>query len=437
LSQGREVVNLKRRNNLAKLHFYLKITAGLIMKIVLMRTAIIFCGLLTAVHSIFAQAWTQSHQGFLPWTGVASSADGTKVVAVLTNGPVWFSTNSGYQWFIVKWTNSYYSTAVTSSEDGTVLAAATGKISSGPLFVSTNSGAIWATNNSPYEYWTAIACSSDGGEIVAVATNGAIYISKDTGNTWLPSGAPNEHWISIACSADGSQLAAVATNGPICVSTNAGATWMTNSSFSSSVVPTSQSFFPKDQSGSLNTNWQAVACSADKTKLVAVLNGGPIYISTNAGSTWTPSIAPSTNWQAVACSADGTKLIAAVKNGPIYTSIDAGATWISNNAPSLSWTGVASSADGSKLVAVVGTVGVSPIYTLQSTPAPQLNPMLGNSNFCLSWTLPSTNFVLQQSFNLVSWSDVTNAPTLNLTNLQNQVTLSPTNSSSFFRLISQ
>jgi hypothetical protein len=57
-----------------------------------------------------------------------------------------------------------------------------------------------------------------------------------------------------------------------------------------------------------------------------------------------------------------------------------------------------------------------------------------NGNYTLSWTVPSTNFVMQQSSNLISWSNVTNTPALNLTNLQNQVMLSPSNSSGFYRL---
>jgi hypothetical protein len=42
--------------------------------------------------------------------------------------------------------------------------------------------------------------------------------------------------------------------------------------------------------------------------------------------------------------------------------------------------------------------------------------------------------VLQQSADLFSWADVTDAPALNLTNLQNQVTLTPSNSTGFYRL---
>jgi hypothetical protein len=55
-------------------------------------------------------------------------------------------------------------------------------------------------------------------------------------------------------------------------------------------------------------------------------------------------------------------------------------------------------------------------------------------NFVLSWVVPSTNFVLQHSSNLGSWTDVTNKPALNLTNLQNEVMLSPKGSSGFYRL---
>jgi hypothetical protein len=74
------------------------------------------------------------------------------------------------------------------------------------------------------------------------------------------------------------------------------------------------------------------------------------------------------------------------------------------------------------------------IWTSQTTPSPQLNLTTSKTNLALSWTIPSTNFVLQQSADLVSWADVTNPPVLNLTNLQNQVTLTPSNSSDFYRL---
>jgi len=50
--------------------------------------------------------------------------------------------------------------------------------------------------------------------------------------------------------------------------------------------------------------------------------------------------------------------------------------------------------------------------------------------------VPSANFVLQQNTDLsmTNWTDVTNAPVLNLTNLQNQVTQPVPDGNSFYRL---
>ena len=60
---------------------------------------------------------------------------------------------------------------------------------------------------------------------------------------------------------------------------------------------------------------------------------------------WTQTHAPTGNWQALAMSADGSKLVAAVYGGGIYTSTNFGGTWVSNSAPVTNWSGVASSAD--------------------------------------------------------------------------------------------
>ena len=48
--------------------------------------------------------------------------------------------------------------------------------------------------------------------------------------------------------------------------------------------------------------------------------------------------------------------------------------------------------------------------------------------------MPSTNFVMQQSPDLCSWTDMTTTPVLNLTNLQNEVILPLTGSNGFYRL---
>jgi photosystem II stability/assembly factor-like uncharacterized protein len=161
---------------------------------------------------------------------------------------------------------------------------------------------------------------------------------------------------------------------------------------------------------------------------------GRIYISTNSGTFWVQAIAPTNqSWMAFCLSADGTKM-AAISDRVFIYSTNCGNTWTSNNTPRLGvkWGGMASSADGNKLVLVAN--GPGGIYTSQSTPAPQMNLALTSGNFKFSWLMPSTNFVMQQSPDLGSWPDVTNLPVLNLTNLQDEVILSPTGNSGFYRL---
>ncbi len=72
-----------------------------------------------------------------------------------------------------------------------------------------------------------------------------------------------------------------------------------------------------------NRSWHSVASSADGSKLVAVVDGGQIYTSTDSGVSWTPRESNRV-WFSVASSADGSKLVAVVYNGQyngqIYTS---------------------------------------------------------------------------------------------------------------------
>jgi hypothetical protein len=95
---------------------------------------------------------------------------------------------------------------------------------------------------------------------------------------------------------------------------------------------------------------------------------------------------------------------------------------------------VASSADGNKLATVYSLGGG--IYTSYFTPSPQLNLSSSNDLVTLSWLVPSTNFVLQENLNLnpTNWMTVTNLPALNTSTLEEQVTISSTNHSGFYRL---
>jgi hypothetical protein len=389
--------------------------------------------LLTANFAL-AQTWTQtSAPSNVGWWGLASSADGNKLVAVSTVGGVYTSTNAGAIW--AQQTNAPKLGVVASSADGVKLAAGSfGGIYIG-IYTSTNSGNTW-TQQTNFPNIVAIASSADGVKLVTADFTEGIYTSTNSGAIWTPASPSNQFWFSLASSTDGTKLVAVGGNNlvgnnEIYLSTNSGSSWIP------AMLPV--------------TDWQTVASSADGTKLIAGDAGGGFgaYTSTNSGVTWiSNSVSPySLYCSAVAMSADGSKMVAGVVvEGAfvpvsIYTSTNSGATWQTNNAPYTyfrntgTWKTVAASADFSKLVAVGGYSGWG-IFTSQTTPSPQLNLTPSGSNLTASWIIPSTNFVLQENLDLTTsnWTDVTNPPALNLTNLQDEVVLSPTSSSGFYRL---
>jgi photosystem II stability/assembly factor-like uncharacterized protein len=405
------------------------------MKII--KSMLLASAALLMANFVFAQTWTHNGAPFGIWTAIASSADGSKLVAYNFESGIsgiYTSTNSGTTWTSNSTgvDNQQWLSSIASSADGTKLAAVD---SPGLIYNSTNAGATWVSNSPPMEYWTSIASSADGTKLVAVASSNLIYTSTDSGVNWASNTAVMDiqPWHFVASSADGSKLAIAAYEGMIYISTNAGTTW-------TSVVSVP------------NTNWEAITSSADGTKLAAIARSGLVYTSPDSGATWMSNNLPVGQWTSLASSADGSKLAAAActrntnsdeidSDGSIYISTNSGANW-TLSAPGNCWGFVASSADGSKLVALLGsgvidgsvTVPFGGIYASQSTPTAQLTLVPSGSNLNVSWIIPSTNFVLQQSSDLASWTDVTNPPVLNLTNLQNEVILSPTGSSGFYRL---
>jgi hypothetical protein len=400
---------------------------------------VLFYGSLSTINVAFTQTWTTNGAPSQYWNAIASSADGTKLVAAVYGGGVYTSTNSGVTWSLTSAPSNGLAGAwesVASSADGSKLAAVA--FYNNPIYVSTNSGTDWSPNG-PIENWQSVACSSDGSKLVAVASiNGPICISTNGGATWTQAtNAPSLFWQTVASSADGSVLVAAPGGsgpaGPIYVSSDSGTTWIATSA-------------PQEV-------WVSVALSADGKKMVAVPGGlavpqypsAVIYTSTNSGLTWVPRTVPGEYWWSVASSADGSKLMAVSYMesfdsssgfsylGGIFTSTDSGATWAQTIGPSNYWWAGAMSADGDKLVVAVSGGG---IYSSQTTPTPQMNIAFSNQNVALSWIIPSTNFVLQQNTDLTTtnWVTLTNTPYLNLANLQNQVVLPVANLSSFYRL---
>jgi len=154
-------------------------------------------------------------------------------------------------------------------------------------------------------------------------------------STWDPVAISARWWQASASSSDGTKLVAGVDGGYIYTSTDSGASWTARTAAGS-------------------RSWYAMSSSSDGTKLAAAVYGGYIYTSTDSGATWTErTAAGSRNWQGVSSSSDGTKLAATVDGGRIYTSIDSGVNWTEKTATNRNYRVITSSSDGTKLAAVV------------------------------------------------------------------------------------
>ena len=232
--------------------------------------------------------WTEQDAPNREWYGVASSADGTKLVAVVEDGYIFTSTDSGENWTARKDDDERRWKGVASSSDGTKLVAVNGGSHHGKIYTSTDSGENW-TARYENEEWRAVASSSDGTKLVAVVNDGYIYTSSDSGENWKARKADKErNWQGVASSSDGTKLVAVEWDGYIYTSSDSGVTWKARGE---------------------NKHWRGVASSADGTKLVAVADGDYIYTSADSGVAWTNRGVEKV-WVAVASSSDGTKLVA-------------------------------------------------------------------------------------------------------------------------------
>lgn len=100
-------------------------------------------------HCGYAQTWDLTSAPAASWYGVASSADGSKLVAV---------------------------------------------VSGGSIYTSTNSGSSWISNNAPIKSWSSVASSADGNNVVAAIHEGPIYTSTNGGMTWMSNNVPIKRW---------------------------------------------------------------------------------------------------------------------------------------------------------------------------------------------------------------------------------------------------
>lgn len=233
------------------------------------------------------------------WTSIASSKNGERLVLASTYGSIFLSTNFGNSVTVcTSAPQNMYWGSVASSADGTKLLAAgmDGYGSNGRIYNTTNGGATaWHTNAIPNYFWTGVCISSNGEVMAAVNTNGYVFVCTNSAATWysnffsivLPRG-------SVACSADGSKMMLCAYGVPIYISTNYGVNW--------------------NQTATPPAQWTRIVCSYNGQRIIALANEGIISSSIDGGLNWNFISNPYQHWVGAAVSADASKLVAISAN---------------------------------------------------------------------------------------------------------------------------
>lgn len=276
----------------------------------------------SGLHSMTETSYEYPINGDLNyWGGIACDISGTKVLAATGQPgslaqPLYRSNNGGVTWKETVTSVTLYRQwrKCASSADGTKLVAVVGA-SGGLPYRSTDSGATWTelTNVTPTIAltWTGIACSADGTILFGAGNGTSIRFSSTSGSTWVALSSGLLGWSGFCCSANGQILVACSSTF-ISISTDTGANWT-------------------QQAAAGSRGWAAIACSSDGTKIVSCASDGTIYRTSDTGANWsavlTVAVQPASNiFTGIACSADGTRIYATTRYA-IYVSTDSGTTW--------------------------------------------------------------------------------------------------------------
>ena len=250
-------------------------------------------------------------------------------------GLLQYSTNMGQTWTSTTGIHANYQ-AVTMSANGQFLAAC---VNGGGIFISLVASTAVSTSSS----LTVSGATSTG---VLTYQDGSSAMSAQTPLDYSTLGAawtvqpviagPSGVWSAVAMSTTGQYIMACLNVGYIWYSSNYGESWLSGGGYSSSGLA-----------------FTAIAISATGQYGVAAVNAGSIYYSSNYGVLWTTTGLANSTWTSVAASASGAYMLATAASGYIWYSSNYGTTWTQSGSVLAAWSAIAISASGQYAIAVV------------------------------------------------------------------------------------
>jgi hypothetical protein len=276
--------------------------------------------------------WTQKGSAQV-WSAVASTADGSKLVAAVDGvpGDIYTSSDGGNSWTAnsVDLSNNHSWSSVAISDNGNILFATDYRIAdalhspptTGYIYSSTDGGTTWSSMTAPgIQYWNQIVVSTDGAQAMAVVGGISLPYSFMYNGSWSTSanidGGAGHQFVSAAAASGLNRFIVGAASGDyIYTSLDAGGSWT-------------------KQTTPGTGYWFAVASSSEGRRFIAADNnnfslpGGYIWTSSDGGATWVQRTSAGQRvWRSLASTPNGAYIVAGVNGGHVFTSNDGGATW--------------------------------------------------------------------------------------------------------------
>lgn len=222
--------------------------------------------------------------------------------------------------------------------------AGTGKLFAGTfrgIYISSNNGSSWTPSNTGLDYGAVNSFAINGSHVlVAMNGGGTVFRSSDDGSTWVQviNGLPP--YAVSRLEASGGSIFAMINNGGFYYSADNGTSWSAitsgpsvitslTASGSNIFVGTTSGVFLSSNAGaswtSVNnglTSTNIISLSASGSHVLAWTIGGT-FLSTNSGSSWSGTGAPRGY---ISLAANGASLVAATLGATFY-SLDNGSSW--------------------------------------------------------------------------------------------------------------
>uniref|UniRef100_A0A6C0JH80 Uncharacterized protein n=1 Tax=viral metagenome TaxID=1070528 RepID=A0A6C0JH80_9ZZZZ len=328
------------------------------------------------------------------WIAVSVSGDGTKIFAC-TNGISYLSTDTAATFTTINTNTPLYSglpqacTAAYMCRNGNNFVMCTSGTSG---VYKSNNGLLWWTLqnssyagsadfagapvilNSGFKNWQTYSISGNGNYALAGTNGSVLYVSNDSEKSFLPMNANGnlqnaKNWKGTAISSTGQYMLAVASADNVYYSNFYGIYWYQLSGISGGV----NQYYSTTGLPTTTSSWNVCAMDGTGTFMLAGINSGSLYLSTNSGTNWL-TISGAANsfglptgasaWSTCAISKNASYMLAGINSGSLYLSSNSGTNWltISGAANSLglptvasAWSTVSINSTGTSMIAGINS----------------------------------------------------------------------------------